>query len=697
MPKRNSLTIAFGLLSVLMLLVNIATAQGQQSSDRLWTVLSDQEVAFYNFRGFVQGASAFRVLKLDPSLLKEALAKVPKEFKQEGAPNKSLLTIPTPTHAFITFRLENSPAAESQLEFGHSLMMTYRGFGIEDTTATGRFDFAVDGFHAMVRSSEGTFFIDPQTIEGQPSTHQLYFSYFADRGAPPTSEPEQSNNKFNCTVKAQGNARPVATLEQSHKAIIEDKYLRTYRIAVAADSDYVDAVFDQSDRLETKLEQALRSIARTINRVNEIYESELGIHLDLVKDEAKLIFVDPSKDPFRAVNADPDGALATAQKVIDNIIGDKNYDIGHLFATQTAGKAQLRSVCQSGTKAEGVTGIPRPTSDAFDVNYVAHEIGHQFGANHTFNGTLGFCGQGNRNPETAFEPGSGSTIMSYTGPGLCAEESVQSDSDRYFHAVNLTEIARYVLDETAAGGGSCARKQQTPTLGIPDINAGPDFIIPKGTPFVLQPPPSSGPASKLAWEQYDLGAPGPPDDEAPPNPVVRPLFRSRKPTLSGIRYLPAIENLLEPSGPGIFTAEAFPEIASTLTFRLTARNGFGRFNYQDVHVHIDSSVGPFKVKSLVGGSGWAVGTKREVKWEVARSNQPSVQCSNVTISVFIDGDTTNEKILTQSVPNSGSAVVTMPEDAQVTSNAILKIQCVGNIFFAIAPTRLQILPGSKKR
>lgn len=673
--------VSFGMLSM--------SATGQESPDRVWTITAKPKGPF-NFTLPANLISERTNLTLNQRLLAKELRATPEEFASSESEKKSRITLPTPDGAFITFQVQESPIFEEGSALAGAQIRTYRGIGIEDVTASARFEEAPDGFHAIVRYSKGTFYIDPdkQTAQRPSSNHYIsYFSALAQEGVQPAIP---NRKKFNCVVTTPTNndgSEAERRPSPGQRDILQDRYFREFRTAVAADSAYVNAVFDPK-QVGDKKEQALRAVARTVNRVSEIYESELGIRLVLVKNEDQLIFTDPAADPFIKANDNANLALDVTQTTIDKVIGENNYDIGHLFATGTAGLATLRSVCVSGLKARATTGISSPVGDGFDVDYVAHEMGHQFGANHTFNGTLEACGGNRRNRETAFEPGSGSTIMSYTGPGLCGSESIQPDSDAYFHAASLAEIAAFLMD--ASTGGSCGKKISIPSLDVPPTGIAVDFAytVPKETPFVLVPTLNIARPLKFTWEEYDLGAPAPPDDSS----SVRPLFRSRKPDLIGTRYLPAIESLSPPTPNGVFTAESLPRLSTTLVFRLTVRNGFGRFNYSDAHISVDSGSGPFRLVQPSGGIAWPVGSSHMILWDVANTDQPPINVKNVRVSILPDGDPTKEFTVVESVPNSGSATVTIPNNAPVTSNALLKLTSVGNIFFSVAPTPLQIVP-----
>jgi hypothetical protein len=213
--------------------------------------------------------------------------------------------------------------------------------------------------------------------------------------------------------------------------------LRTYRLAVAATAEYTQTyVAAQS--------QVGDGVATTVNLVDAIFERDVAIRLVLIANEDQIIFTDAATDGYTSDNVN--SMISENQTKLDAVIGSANYDIGHVFdgrpigGFQFQGLASLGVVCRAGLKARGVN-IVKNLSPSNTVAYysAAHEMGHQFGASHTFNATSGTCGP-QRAPATAYEPGTGSTIMGYRF--ACAPEDMMSQ-DTYFHTASIEQIVAY--------------------------------------------------------------------------------------------------------------------------------------------------------------------------------------------------------------------------------------------------------------
>jgi len=683
-----------GCILALLTLLSPALLSGQtRSKDAVWTRLDTKELETLEFQPIPSAPGLFAAFGLNQARIDGILKTAPREFSEQAASSTTVMFIPFPDGSFERFRVEESPVIEKPLESAGHETFTYKGIGIDDPSATVRFERAFDGFHAMVRSSRGIFYIDPTSTKSK--NEKSYLSYFAGaRPGPP--------RRLHCEVSGERakedrrrmslGKRPVPRAAQMQTFSSVSQALRVYRIALAVNSYYVEAVYDKN-LAASPFDQAAAAMTRTLNRINGIYESELGIHLNMVDREAKLIYTDSNIDPYRNVNSDAKGALKLNQENLDAVIGNGNYDIGHLFTTNTAGLASVGSVCNADYKAQGVTGIGNPTGDDFDVDYVSHEIGHQFGANHTFNAVSGYC-NGNRNPDTAYEPGSGSTIMGYAGNGICDPDSLQDHSDSYFHIGSLVEIRDYVSD-ASTGGGSCGVLRPL-SYAPPPVSPSAAYTIPKGTPFVLSTAINNSPqnAFVFAWEEFDLGDPAPPDDENGPNPTPRPLFRSKPPSGSTLRFFPDFPNLVQ--APGASTlGEALPMLDRTMKFRVTTRNNHGSFSYTEVAVKVDPSSGPFRILSSTGGNTWQRGSVHTLKWDAAHSDKAPVSCSRVVLQLAIDEDSSRLVTLAGSIPNSGSYDLTVPTGAPLTAHGRLILKSEGNVFLAISPFDIQITPGTE--
>ncbi|MFY8019766.1 MAG: reprolysin-like metallopeptidase [Bacteroidia bacterium] len=608
----------------------------------------------------------FGLFKLNLSEMRALLDQSPEEFSSGN--HAVLVEIPMPDHTFQRFAVYHSSVMEPGLAKKFPEIDTWRGQGIDNPRASVHIDITLQGFHAMILSPEGSVFVDPYA----KSTTEYYISYFKKdlKAKAKFNEIEVVNaNKSNpvTPVKNKTNLnKSGASLAQRSNGT----QLKTYRLALAATFEYT--TFHGGT-----VALALSAMTTTVNRVVGVYRTEFGINLTLVSNTNLLIYTTAS-DPYTNTNGST--MLSENQTNITNIIGSANYDIGHVFSTGGGGVAFLASVCVTSNKARGVTGSASPVNDAFDIDYVAHEMGHQFGGNHTFNGSTGSCSGGNRNASTAYEPGSGSTIMAYAG--ICSPQDLQSNSDPYFHTINFDEIVTNITTGAALCGVVTSSGNNLPVASIGTTA----HTIPFGTPFFLTGSGTDpdGDSLSYCWEQMNLGAASAPN--TPPNPG--PRFRSYNPSISPTRFIPnytALLNNVVPIGEILSTA------AQTLNFRLTVRDGRALCGGVDYDVNSKvitiANTGPFAVTSAP--SVWAVGSSQTVTWSLGGSNTAPINVANVKISLSTDGGLTFPYILENSTPNDGTQLIQLPASI-TTQSARIKIEAIGNIFFAISPNNFAI-------
>ena len=550
----------------------------------------------------------FRPLQLDTSSMLQFLRSVPKEFANNQTAS-AIISLPMPDGLTQQFRISKSFMMEPGLAAQFPGIKTYSGQGIEDASATIKLDWTPFGFHAMVFSPEtGTYAIDPYAEK----TTTEYISYYKKDLTP------RGFLEENFSMKKRMDRS--LDIQQRTQAICAGGSLRSYRLAVACTGEYAVAVG------ATTKEQAVASIVTSINRVNGVYEKELSIRLVLVANNSKIVFLNPVTDRFTQ-NNNGTGLLNESQVVITDSIGSANFDIGHTFSTGAGGIASLGSACTNANKAKGVTGLEKPKGDAYDIDYVAHEIGHQVGAYHPFNATTGNCA-GNRSANSAVEPGSGSTIMAYAGICL-SSNNLQPNSDAYFHAINFDEINTFLL----SGTGSCATVISTGN-NPPVANAGNDYIIPISTPFILTgsaTDPNGDPLT-YSWEQVDVGPEG--NWNAPMGNA--PIFRSFTPTNSPVRQFPRAANLVNNS---VTIGELLPSYERNMSFRFTARDnravGGGRCS-DDMNISVVGGE-PFVVTSPNTATSWNVGDFKTITWEVSNTRIAPINCANVSIQLSTDG------------------------------------------------------------
>jgi Metallo-peptidase family M12B Reprolysin-like len=593
----------------------------------------------------------YRLLRLDEAVMRGLLAAAPREGVARPAGSAPMrIELPMPDGRTIEVAVEDSPVMESALAAKYPEIRT---FSAQGAGVRGRLDITPQGFHGMLYAPEGTVFIDPRAA----GDTRYYLSYYR-RDYRPADKLRPGGL---CRVNELGETRQRAFSEPFSAARTGDQ-LRTYRIAIAATGEYT-AFHGGTVAL------GLAAVATTLNRVNELYRRDLSVTMELVANNDQIIYTDASTDPY--TNLDGLTMLGENQANLDTVIQPGNFDIGHVVSTGGGGIARLGVVCNASFKAQGVTGLPQPIGDAFDIDFVAHEIGHQFNAAHTFNGTTGNC-FGNRSASDAFEPGSGSTVMSYSG--ICGAENLQDLSDAMFHAGSIASIVGFV---STGGGSSCAALSATGNTA-PTVDAGAAFIIPAGTPFELAGSATdpNGNALTYSWEQMDLGPASSPVDMG--DDGSRPIFRAFLPTSSPTRVFPKLGDLL---GNTSTIGESLPTTGRKLNFRLTARDGLGGVDAANVQLTVDASAGPFVVTAPNGGENFDKGIAT-VTWNPANTGGGMVGCASVDILLSTDGGTTFSTALAAGTPNDGSQNVTFV--GENSTSARVKVKCSNNVFFDVS-------------
>ena len=636
------------------------------AQNNFWKDILESKIPLANRQTKIS-ARHYRTLSLDTAMLTSFLTAIPKEFTEVAKKNSAVITLPMPDGNFNSFRVAETFMMEPGLAAQFPGIKTYSGQGIDDPYATIKLDWSGRGFHAMILSPvNGSVYIDPYI----PATLTDYISYFKKDVS--QKAPFIENGKV---VSQEILNR---TLSRRQEAQCTGGTLKRYRLAVACTGEYARAVGGQS----VTTADALSAIVTTINRVNGIYENELDIRLVLVNNNNKIVFTDSAKDPFKG-NNDANILIDESEANIDAIIGARNYDVGHTFSSGSGGLAREGVVCLNGQKANGVSGSLPLSGDPFDVDYVAHEMGHEFGASHTFNASTGSCG-GNENASSNAEPGSGSTIMGYAG--ICEPSNdLQSNSDPQFHAISFDEITNYTTNGT---GSDCATLIPTGD-NPPVVNAGSNYTIPKSTPFVLtgSATDAENDALTYSWEEINVGGPfgawNAPKGDAP-------IFRSFSPVTSPVRYFPKLTDILNNTTT---IGEILPSYSRTLNFRLTARDnhaGGGGVCSGEMSVAVDGKSGPFLVTEPNTATTWDVGTFKMITWDVNNTNLAPVNCANVAIELSTDGGQTFPVVLLPTTPNDGEEEIIVPEN--VTAAARIRVRAIDNIFFDVSNSNFKIQP-----
>jgi len=650
--RKSSPTVA----TIVMLLMTVAgLASAETSPNGLWSDVAEEGIGGGE-RLIVP--LVYRALSLDWHALEALLATAPLESDPDALDAAVLLHLPLPGGGWGAFQVVESPIMEPGLAGNFPDIATFRGQGIDDPTASARLDRTPHGFHAMVLSPAGSWFIDPY----RRHDNGTYISYRKSELVNPHA------GAFVCELPGEEMGGAGGGAEGTPE--LSGDTIRSYRLAVAATGEYTS--FHGGT-----VPDGMAAIVTAVNRVDGVYEREVAIRMVLVANNDLVVYTNGGTDPY--TNNNGGAMLGQNQSNLDSVIGSANYDIGHVFSTGGGGIASLGVPCVNGWKAQGVTGLPTPTGDPFYIDYVAHEMGHQWGADHSFNGNAGSCGFGRWGP-AAYEPGSGSTIMAYAG--ICGNQNLQLHSDDYFHGISFDQIVFY---STSGSGNSCAVQTATGNQP-PAAEAGPAYTIPVDTPFALcgsGTDPDGDPLS-YCWEEWDRGPAGHPD--APVGNA--PIFRSLDPVTTPERVFPRLSNLVNNTHT---IGELLPSYARALNFRLTARDdraGGGGVGHDTVNLLVSDVGGPFQVTAPNTAETWAGGSTQTVTWDVANTDVAPISCSEVDIALSVDGGWSFPIGLGPNTPNDGSESVVVPEVQ--TSSARIRVSCAGNVFFDLSDANFTI-------
>ncbi|NPA43323.1 MAG: T9SS type A sorting domain-containing protein [Chlorobi bacterium] len=564
------------------------------------------------------------------------------------------------------FRLEPSPVA-MRAPFNRYGLKAYRG-----TAPDGSILFLTvtpQGFMALIRRPDAKRFILEPFDRGR---HILY----------PAGSRPFDDEIFTCETPAViHDTEPLSEAARPQT----DSVLYTFKTAILATYDFSRYVLDRYGIPPTAPEDEQKTavlgvILFSLEWVNSIFERDLAVRFYLAPNNDKVIILDTLHDPiYQQYN------VTQIRNLLRDSIGAGNYDIGQQWNVGRLGGKAYPAGQPCGTFT--LNQARHPASERYIERVVCHELGHAFGAHHTF---ANYCG-GHRYAPHAVEPGSGTTIMSYSG--LCVPY-IQKETDEIFHSVNLPVMFRW------RNSPSCGQRESYPGNRPPVVEAGPSKIIPKETPFVLTARASDpdGDVLTYAWEQTD---PAPSwwrsEHDTPPQSdwTEGPLFRAYLPSPESSRYFPRLDSLA--AGMYSTTWEVLPAVSRTLHFAVTVRDNqhpVGHTATDTLSLTVDTASGPFRITSHTAGTyHWRPGETRTLTWDPAGTNLPPVNCQEVDILYSTDAGLHFPYVIARNVPNTGSYTFTVP--SMETPHAAFMVKASDNYFFDV--TRARIIVGDTLR
>ncbi|MNK38221.1 Ser-Thr-rich glycosyl-phosphatidyl-inositol-anchored membrane family protein [compost metagenome] len=596
--------------------------------------------------------------------------------KVENSAGKVTVNLPTADGKIERFAVNSFPVMDESLANQYQLG-SYVGVGIDDPSKYVRFSVAPNDFQSMMISDGKYEFIEPATSNK---------TFYSIKGK------SSKEGIFSCNTKE--NLESINGLQKLMDEGVAskagNKKFHTLRLALSTTGEYT-AYFGG-------VAGALTQINATMTRVNGVFEQEFNLHLNMVNAPA-LIFTTASSDPYSDASQKCKWSNELMLALNGGTYGVTNtgFDIGHLFgrsggggnagcigcigsnSTTTVNYSAANGGCgyaytaPTNYKGSAYTspGIGAPMGDAFDIDYVAHEFGHQLGANHTFSRNEGYS--------MNMEPGSGSTIMGYAGVTGSTTTDVQNNSDPYFHTVSITQVQTNLASKTVD-------VETDITNNPPVVTAmATTYTIPAATAFALTAiaTDSEGDALTYCWEQVDSSTRSSYSTRALMGTLNNGAsFRSWIPTASPTRYFPKLATVLGGAVRSNNDFEAASTVARTTNFRVTVRDNKGAdsqtaYATQTIVVGSAAAFTVNTVPTLIAGG------NSTITWVVSGTTASPYNVANVKIDFTSDAGA-NWTTLAASVPNSGTASVAIPESL-VGKTGHIRVSAIGNVFYAVKP------------
>jgi len=639
-----------------------------QNARNFWKPVAEQNIQLPENAERRLQPVRYHTFQMDYPAMVKALDLAPMEFTQAARQQPLLLDIPLADGTMRSFQVWESPIMEPELTAKYPEIRTYAGKAADGSIV--RLGVGYLGFHAFVFGADGTSQSVRTYAEGLNSHYITY--RLSD-----LPKDEILANGIPCGVEDHGP--DAETLEKllEHGPAAADRGnaavdIKTYRIAIAAKGEY-------SQFYGSTKPLVLSAINTALNYIVAIQERDYGVRLILIANNDEIIFLDPDTDPYTG-NTVGDW-MGQNPSAINPILGSTSYDVGHVFARYITGnQAGVVSgrTCDLLGKARGASSAANTSTEYF-YRVAAHEFGHQVSAGHTWSNCPGVEQQ--LAAGTAFEPGSGSTVMSYAGS--CPNgNNLQGDGDSYYHIGTIVQVKQFVWQGDGTGCGAVINT--TNNEPVVNIASPKNVTIPVGTPFRLTASgsdPDNDPLS-YCWEQYDLG----PSTQLGMPTGSAPMFRSFLPVSQPTRYFPRLQTVASNTPSD---AEVVPQYARGLTFRVTARDGKAGTDWEETQMTVTTGAGPFVVLyPNANGVVWTVGEDRIVQWDVSNTDRAPVNSHLVNIRLSTDGGSSFPLLVASNLPNNGRACIRVPN---LISNSIrIMVESQDNVFFDMSNSNLRI-------